>query len=133
MSIKDTCDKVKSLVDRYVTWKSDIDVYDRIEYWDDLSEKVLNHERSYGDCDDFTLTYAMLLMKEGIEKSSIRFVHCKNSAGDHLVCAVDDKESNTTWILDNNLRRVTNWNHAGLRYVQGYRLGDKTWKKITHP
>jgi len=120
MNIKETCDKVKRMVDKAITWESDENTIGQIEHWQSHAQRILDNEdyHTLDDCDGFTLTSAELLVHYQIERSLIRIVFCEMPEyGGHLVCTVDDTENNETWVLDNNEPRVAKWGHLNYRWI----------------
>lgn len=68
------------------TWKSDQENFGRFEYWRSFADHVERSEPFTGDCDNFALTCAELLMRNGYEKDQISIAVCQTETGGwHLV------------------------------------------------
>jgi len=129
MTIRETCDQVKRMVDRAITWEDDKDTVGLIEHWQSHAPQILADEnyKTLDDCDGFALTAAELCVHYGISTSSIRLVFCEiPDLGYHLVCTVDDVEADKTWVFDNNEERIRDWKripYNWLRYMKYENLG----------
>lgn len=134
MSIKETCDQIKRMVDRAITWEDDRLTVNEIEHWQSHAQQILADEnyRVLDDCDGFALTAAELCVHYGIHPNSIRIIFCEvPDAGYHLVCSVDDADENKTWVFDNNESRIRNWTNINYRWID-YMAYDNLghWYKI---
>jgi len=99
------------------TYVSDKEQYGKIEHWTSHAVAVTENKEFSGDCDDFALTCAELLIKGGVPKNEVSIIYCLTEEGDgHLVCGyyLDAK----TWILDNRRAYVYVWD--GRSYTWKY-------------
>lgn len=81
-------------------WTSDKELHGVGEHWTSCADEVDAGKVFRGDCDDFALTCAELLFREGYEPSRISIDFCTTEAGQgHLVCVCDGVA------LDNRQRR----------------------------
>jgi predicted transglutaminase-like cysteine proteinase len=119
MSTKEICDAVKKAVDKAIIWMADEHTVNQIEHWQSHAHRIMEDENYHtaDDCDGFALTSAELLFERGIDRALIRIVYCETSEGGHLVCAVDDPDEDTTWVLDNNETRVVKWGSVNYRWI----------------
>ncbi len=119
--------KVLALFD-YVT---DAKNYEVMDYWTCKAADVSLGKRFKGDCDDFSLTCAELLIKAGIPKSKVKVILCQvETGGYHLVCGVDTEYD--TIILDNRFKEAYSWkirtNYKWIKHM--YFDRPKTWYSV---
>lgn len=111
-------EETKQLVDLHLNYVTDEENHGKVEHWQSHADEILagNGYQADGDCDDFALTYADMLVRAGIERRriSIEYVEIRNYGG-HLVCVVDDHK-----VLDNNFPNVRM--KTTLRRREGYRF-----------
>lgn len=136
MSNKHINDDVFRLVHRALTWKDDRDSLGVPEHWQSHAHRILQQSsyRAEDDCDGYAITTAELCIHFGIDPSLVRIVLCQMQDGVyHIVCAVDDPATRTTWIHDNNESRVVPWesvNYTWMRYMSYNDLGN--WKQYVN-
>lgn len=115
----------KNIVDRALTYKTDRDNHQLQEHWRSHAEDIIATPgyRAYGDCDDFALTYAEMLILSGIARHRVAVVYCEiRGYGGHLVCVVDNNV-----VLDNNFKKPrmkTSLRREGYTFISQIRLDD---------
>lgn len=101
-------------VKRLFRYSSDRELFGVPDKWVDRSEWVLAGKVFEGDCDDFALTCARLLLEyKPVARGDIRLVFCQTETGEyHVIVVVAER-----WALDNRQRHVYR-----LDVLRGYRL-----------
>lgn len=118
---------------------------DRNEDWRTLTADVLAGERVRGDCDEYALTAADLLIRAGANPAHVRLVvvapiaafttaeDIDLTATMHLVTVLDDPERGESYVIDSMQDAV--WRSDQLRYlyVADMRLSEAgTWRVVNH-
>ena len=100
-------------VKRLFTYTPDQVQFDRPEDWRSHADAVENDEPFKGDCDDFAMTCAELLVRQDdTDPSNIGIAFCKTETGTpHLVCLYD------RWILDNRREWPVEWDSVGYEWI----------------
>jgi predicted transglutaminase-like cysteine proteinase len=105
-------------------WQADQETFNEPEHWSSFSEDVLHGKIFYGDCDNFALTCAELLVIEGFEKKDIRIALCWTETNEyHAVCVYKNE------VLDNRHRRVIPFNEIKYKWHKSMRLDELKWRK----
>ena len=87
MSLSDA-ERVKRQMDKGFRYASDKKTSGKFEYWRSAADEVIGTWE--GDCDDYALTAAELLIERGVDPSAVSIAYCKVETGEgHLVCLVD--------------------------------------------
>lgn len=123
--MRELADKIFKQVKDLFIWTSDMEVFKVSDFWRSFANEVERGEIFKGDCDDFSLSCAELLIRKGIEKSKIRLALCIVETGDgHLVCIVDN------FVLDNRQRSVMEWDKLPYQWIESMRMDELgVWRK----
>lgn len=121
MSHKSLIRKINNKVNREIEYRKDRDD----GYGDNwkLPEQTL--EDGYGDCEDFAILKAYLLINEGIRVERIGIARCDSPWGGHAVCIVGDwhrpclfgKEVRVEWVLDINHPKLIDMKKSPLHFL----------------
>lgn len=90
--LKDLVRAVNGKVNRRLTYKTDLELYQLPDFW--------TRATSQGDCDDYAVTKAMMLLDEGFPIENMRLATCWVETGEYhaiLIVRVEDGD----WIMDN--------------------------------
>lgn len=117
------------LLSRFI-WLSDRDNFGQDDKWVNLLPELDKGRTIYGDCDDFAMTAARLLLRAGFRPDQIRLCLCWVETGDyHMVCAVDLEAG--SFVIDNRQRRIMPWHRLPYRWHLSMRVSERgTWRKI---
>lgn len=109
----------------------DKEQYGVIEDWRGHAEEELLKRGLRGDCDDFAIAKAQLLLKHGYDPEKIRLVTAVTPQGEgHMVTAYDD--GNDTKILDLHANPYSA-SKAQYRFISSMRASAPgAWKKFTN-
>lgn len=120
-------EKVKRQMDSGFRYVSDKERTGRFEYWNSATDAV--NGTWEGDCDDYALTAAELLIERGVDPSAVRIAYCHTETGDgHLVCLVDGVE--TTYAIDNRQSGVWMFSSLPYKWISAMDYASKTWRAI---
>ena len=102
--------------------------FDRPEDWRSHADAVRRGERFQGDCDDYALTCAELLVEDGADPSETAIVYCKTENDvAHLACLY------RSWILDNRHDWPVDWSRIGYDYISAmYLSAPGEWREIVN-
>mgnify|MGYP006442901509 CR=1 FL=1 len=119
-------DEVHSQLIRQFVWTPDKEQFGQAEYWTSLKDGVDAGETVRGDCDDFSITAAEMLVERGAERGSVSVATCLTPSGPHMVCLLDG------WMIDNRQRHVIDWRDADYTWLSVMRLDEPgTWRRVT--
>jgi len=91
--------------------------FDRPEHWMSHADAALNGETFAGDCDDYALTCAEVLVERGADPADTAIVYCKTENGTrHLACLY------RSWTLDNRHEWPVDWSQIGYEYISAMHL-----------
>lgn len=122
-------DVVKSVfetVRKSFTYRSDPEVWQREEHWEDPAfiASQLTKGEIIGDCDNFALACRYLLFSYNIPN---RIAFCLTETGEgHLVCEAEG------YVLDNRQTMVVPWKSLPYKWIKisDYKVGGP-WRNIT--
>jgi predicted transglutaminase-like cysteine proteinase len=104
-------------VHNHFVWAPDMEVFGEPEHWSSLADNVERGEVFKGDCDNFAMTCAELLLRRGIEPVNIRLALCWTETAEyHAVCIAHGE------LLDNRQRRLRHWASVPYRWHRSMRL-----------
>lgn len=113
---------------RYLfTYRSDKEQFpDDWDHWKSFADQVEAGEDFGGDCDDFCLTCAELLIRRGVDPKLIKICDVTTETGGrHLVCCAD------IWVLDNRFSYVFYWGDVNYKWHRSMRMDEPgTWRTI---
>ena len=112
---------------RHFVWVSDKELHPTYwDHWDSYADEIERGETVKGDCDNFAMTCAELLVRAGIDKHLIRLAACQLWSGEnHLVCIA------AGWCLDNTQRGVWAWNTMPYTWISSMRMDEPgVWRKL---
>ncbi len=114
--ISETFKQVKSLF----IWQCDSITFGVPEYWKSFVDEVEQSTIFFGDCDNFALTCAELLVRKGMEPGLVRLSFCQvpPEGWGHLVCIADQM------VLDNRQRAVWHWTKLRYDWVSSMRMDE---------
>jgi predicted transglutaminase-like cysteine proteinase len=97
------------------------------EPWNSFARTVRNGEPFVGDCDDFALTCAELLLARGVPADEVHVITCYTETGVyHAVALAGD------WVLDNRHRSVRSRGAVPYRWKLAMRLDQPgRWRKFS--
>jgi len=125
--MKKTAVEVHRQVWKLFTYVSDKEQFsDHFDYWKSFADEAEAGKPFKGDCDDFCLTCAELLLRRGVQPELIRIVLVltETKVG-HLVCVCDD------WVLDNRYDYVWPWGKLPYNWLKSMRLSERgTWREV---
>ena len=102
---------VQKRVKRLFNYVPDSVQFDRPEHWKAHADAVRDGIVFDGDCDDFAMTCAVVLVGEGASESDVGIVYCNTERGTpHLVCLYKG------WVLDNRADWAISWDKTGYEY-----------------
>lgn len=102
---------------RLFTYRSDQSKHGRFEHWASHADAVRNDEPFTGDCDDYALTIAELLVERGADPAKVAIVFCRTENDEpHLACLYKG------WILDNRNGWPVDWSRIGYDYLRIMRM-----------
>lgn len=100
--VEKQCDALMARMHELFTWAPDKVVFDDMERWHSFLDEYKAGEEFSGDCDDFMLTCADVLIDLGLDPSRLMAAVCETKEGDlHAVLVVDGR-----MVLDNRQREV---------------------------
>ena len=122
-----TPEKIHAKVLRLFTWAPDQETFDRFEYWSSFADDVEQGKPFTGDCDNFALTCAELLVREGYDKEDVRLVTCwVETGGYHIVC------THKGYVLDNRQRNIMHWGQMPYKWDKAMVLSEPgVWRKVS--
>lgn len=85
-------EKINRLVNESVTYKTDLEQYQRPEYWIAAG--------TFGDCEDYALLKRAMLLEQGFDISQLHLVCCWTELGDYH-CVLFAETDSGTYVLDN--------------------------------
>lgn len=94
---KDVIFRVNKQVNNNVKYKTDLELYNRLEFWTIINGK------GFGDCEDYALTKRKQLLVEGAPPSSLSLATCwaeKEKLNYHATLIV--RTTDGDYVLDNN-------------------------------
>lgn len=111
---------------RLFRWAPDQETFDRWEYWSSFADDVQTDKPFVGDCDNFALTCAEVLLREGYDAEDVRLALCWTETGEyHAVCVCKGI------VLDNRRRFTVHWGKLPYKWDKGMRLSEPgTWRNI---
>ena len=115
-NITEVFNKVRSSM----IYKSDQDVFGKLEYWKSWKDEIAQGKKFlYDDCDGFALTMAEMLVEAGFERKDVAICFCsiqvQSSSQEeyHLLCKVRNPEDDIWYVIDNNVTKPLKRNGAG--------------------
>lgn len=98
-------------------WAPDQTTFGEPEHWLSFADKVELGQSFVGDCDNFALTCAELLIRRGVDPSLVRLAVCWTETEEyHAVCVADGL------CVDNRLRRVIPYDKLPYRWHKSMRM-----------
>lgn len=102
----ETINKIFKLVHKNIRYDHDRVVFKKEEFWKSWAQEIKEGATNIrDDCDGYALTFAELLVENGISPEHIAITFCILQGEGHLVCEVFDMEQQEWFILDNNVAR----------------------------
>jgi predicted transglutaminase-like cysteine proteinase len=119
-------DRIFKQVKNLFIWTSDKEVFKQSDHWKSFADEVERGEVFKGDCDDFSLTCAELLVRNGTALDRIKLVLCKVETGTgHLVCI------SRNLVLDNRQRKVLDWSELPYTWISSMGMDELgIWKTV---
>ena len=110
--------EIKHSVDYCHVYQSDQSRFGKPEHWESFHKIVNRGERFYGDCDDYCLTVANLIIKQFQNPDDVRLALVNtgshnNAAFDHVVCLV---RIHGIWYVVDNRRPIQKQNETAYRW-----------------
>lgn len=98
-------------------WAPDQQTFGEPEHWLSFADKVELGHSFVGDCDNFALTCAELLIRRGLDSSLVRIAVCWTETNEyHAVCVAED------FCVDNRLRRTVLFHELPYRWHKSMRM-----------
>ncbi len=121
-----TPEQIHAKVLRLFTWAPDQETFGRFDYWSSFADDVEQNKPFRGDCDNFALTCAELLVRQGYDKEDVRLVACWVETNEyHLVC------THKGYVLDNRQRHIMHWGMVPYRWDKAMVLSEVgVWREI---
>ena len=96
------------------------------DHWDTYADEVEHNEAFNGDCDDFSMTCADLLIRAGISKDEIRLATCVTVDKEgHMVCIADG------YVLDCVVLELCPWNWLNYTWIESMKMSEPgTWRRM---
>ena len=131
LGVDDSTQRIASSVHREVmglfTYEHDTPTESGYEVWDSFADTVRRGEPFYGDCDDFALTCAELLLSRGVDRSSVHVLTCYTETGIHHAVAIADG-----WALDNRQSTIRTRDSLPYEWRLAMRLDHPgRWREFT--
>ncbi len=119
--ISETFKQVKSLF----IWQCDTITFGVPEHWKSFADEVEQGKVFRGDCDNFALTCAELLVRKGMDPAMVRLSFCQvpPEGWGHLVCVAKDHKGKDM-VLDNRQRGVWHWTQIRYNWISSMRLDE---------
>ena len=118
-------DQVHRRLLRQFVWTPDKEQFGQAEYWTSLKSAVDAGGTVHGDCDDFAITAAEMLVERGADRSSVSIATCMTPSGAHMVCLLDG------WMRDTRQRHVLDWQDVDYTWLSVMRLDEPgDWKTV---
>ena len=114
-------------------YKHDDKNYGVMEDWRSHASSVNENKVFVDDCDGFAFTMCELMIEADFPKDKIMFIVCTADNGEgHAVCGYEC--DGTTYISENNYKKVYDWNSKPLYKWQYFMKFDEPgqWYKITN-
>ena len=109
---------VQREVKRLFNYVPDQVQFDRPEDWREHTDAVNRGESFSGDCDDFAMTCAWLLIERGA-KDDVGIAFCKTKSGTHHLVGMYKG-----WILDNRHNWPVAWDSVGYEWISVMYMAD---------
>lgn len=124
--MKDLARKIHRQVRNHFIWTADKKTFGELEHWRSFADEIERGEVFMGDCDDFCLACAELLIRQEADPAKVRIALCKvETGGGHLVCIADG------WALDNRERSIISWDLLPYTWIKYMRMDNPgKWKTM---
>jgi predicted transglutaminase-like cysteine proteinase len=97
------------------------------DVWDSHADDVEQGKVFKGDCDDYAMTCAELLVRGDMAPEDVRIAFCVTEMGDgHLVCIGEN------FVLDNRQRNVWEWDRIEYTWEKSMKMSDPgVWRTMS--